>query len=70
MERGTESLLHLLTLIVFFFLKMLFLFFLFFFFLSVVGGGGRELRKATVRFEFWTETMELRAVTDFLMTDK
>ena len=32
--------------------------------------GGRELRKATVRFEFWAETMELRAVTDFLMTDK
>ena len=32
--------------------------------------GGRELRKATVRFEFWTERMELRAVTDFLMTDK
>ena len=32
--------------------------------------GGRELSEATVRFEFWAETMELRAVTDFLVTDK
>ena len=49
---------------------MLLLFFIFWFFECGGRVGGRELRKATVRFEFWTETMELRAVTDFLMTDK